>query len=272
MTPAPARFVGAQGMKPDTRLVVLGAPLERTVSFRGGPAQAPAAIRAASASLETYSHLFGRDFDQLRVADVGDVDCDLPFVEALDRIEQTVADALHRKQVPIVLGGEHTVTLPAVRAAVSRGPVQVVALDAHSDLRDTYRGESITHATVLRRCSEVAHSLHIVGARSLYGGERHAPYFVDLGALPEALHPHVPIWLTLDLDVLDPGQCPGVTNPEPGGLSYLDVIAALRALHGRPIVGMDVVELAPPFDPSGVSAICAAKLVIEACCALWPNG
>lgn len=271
MRPAPARFVGAHGDLSRARVVILGAPLERTVSFRGGPAQAPAAIRSASPSLETYSHLFGNDLDQVGVADVGDVDCEAPLLEALDRIEQAVADVLGRKQVPIVLGGEHTVVLPAVRAAASQGPVQILALDAHSDLRDTYRGASISHATVLRRCREIAHSLHIVGARSLFGGERHEPHFIHRDALPEALHPHIPIWLTLDLDVLDPGQCPGVTNPEPGGLAYLDVIDVFRALRGRTVVGMDVVELAPPFDPSGVSAICAAKLIIEACCALWDN-
>lgn len=271
MRPAPARFVGTQRTPSGARVVILGAALERTVSFRGGPAQAPAAIRSVSASLETYSHLFGVDLNQVGVADIGDIDCEAPLSEALGRIEHAVADVLRQRQVPIVLGGEHTVAWPAVRAAASLGPVQVVALDAHSDLRDTYLGASVSHATVLRRCLEVVDSLHIVGARSLYGGERHEPHFVDPKALPKALHPHIPIWLTLDLDVLDPGQCPGVTNPEPGGLGYLDVIDIFRTLRGRSVLGMDVVELAPPFDPSGVSAICAAKLVIEACCALWGN-
>ncbi len=251
------------------RVALLGAPLERTVSFRGGPAQGPTAIRAASASLETYSYFFRADLSRLGVADLGDVDCEAPLNEALERIRSSVAQILQAKARPVLLGGEHTITLPAVQAAAGSGPVQVVALDAHSDLRDTYRGERISHATVLRRCSEIAHALHIVGARSLFGGEADEPYFVAPAEIRQRLAPGIPIWLTLDLDALDPGQCPGVTNPEPGGLGYLDVIEILRVLQGWRVLGMDIVELAPPFDPSGVSAICAAKLVIEAVCALW---
>ncbi|MFO8034165.1 MAG: agmatinase [Candidatus Bipolaricaulota bacterium] len=263
------RFVGAESSLDGARVALLGVPLERTVSFRGGPTQAPTAIRAASASLESYSHLFRTDLSQLRVADLGDVDCEATLDEVLERVRSSVGEILEAGTAPGLLGGEHTITLPAVQAAAEKGPVQVVALDAHSDLRDTYRGERISHATVLRRCSEIAHSLHIVGARSLYGGEADEPYFASPKELLRRLTPDIPIWLTLDLDALDPGQCPGVTNPEPGGLSYLDVIKLLQQLQGRNVLGMDIVELAPPFDPSGVSAICAAKLAIEAMCALW---
>jgi len=263
------RFVGADALPGEARAAIVGAPLERTVSFRGGPAQAPTAIRAASASLETYSHIFRRDLADLGVADLGDVDCEAPLEEALTRVLSAVEDVLRAGAAPVVLGGEHTITLPSVQAAARRGALQLVALDAHSDLRDTYRGERVSHATVLRRSTEVVQALHIVGARSLYGGEVDEPCFVAPEGLSRKLFPDVPIWLSIDLDALDPGQCPGVTNPEPGGLGYLDVIEILRLLRGKPVVGMDIVELAPPFDPSGVSAVCAAKLVIEAICALW---
>ncbi len=269
MTPQPLRFVGADSPLSEARTAILGVPLERTVSFRGGPAQGPTAIRAASSSLETYSHLFRTDLSRLGVADLGDVDCEAPLNEVLEKTRTTVAHILHAGAAPLLLGGEHTITLPAVQAAAARGPVQVVALDAHSDLRDTYRGERISHATVLRRCSEIAHALHIVGARSLYGGEVDEPFFVSSKDLPRRLVRDMPIWLTLDLDALDPSQCPGVTNPEPAGLDYLDVVEIFRLLQGKRVVGVDIVELAPPFDPSGVSAICAAKLAIEAMCALW---
>ncbi len=269
MNMRPLRFVGAEASLGVARAAIVGAPLERTVSFRGGPAHAPTAIRAASASLETYSHIFQRDLVELGVVDVGDVDCEAPLEEALSRIQLAVHDVLGAGAAPVVLGGEHTITLPSVQAAARRGALQLVALDAHSDLRDTYRGERISHATVLRRSSEVVRALHIVGARSLYGGEVDEPCFVAPEGLWRKLLPAVPIWLSIDLDALDPGQCPGVTNPEPGGLGYLDVIELLRLLRGKPVVGMDIVELAPPFDPSGVSAICAAKLAIEAVCALW---
>jgi len=108
----------------------------------------------------------------------------------------------------------------------------------------------------------------IVGARSFFGGEVEEPVFADLQEFAARLDREAPLWLSVDLDSLDPSLCPGVTNPEPGGLSYREVIEVFRALRGFNVVGMDVVELAPPYDPSGVTAITAAKLVIEALCAL----
>ncbi len=262
------RFVGAVHNPEEAQVMVLGIPLERTVSFRGGPGQGPTAIRLASSSLETYSHLFRRDLADLAVADVGDVDCDTSLLQALDGAELVVRKVLAGGAKPVVLGGEHTVTLSGVRAAAHRGPVQLVAFDAHSDLRDEYRGERICHATVLRRCAEVVRSLHIVGARSLFGGELEEPFFTGPEELTHSLVPQIPLWISIDLDALDPSECPGVTNPEPGGLSYLEVVRILERLRGWPVVGVDVTELAPPFDPSGISSICAAKLVIEAICAL----
>ncbi|MFH1609187.1 MAG: arginase family protein, partial [Candidatus Bipolaricaulota bacterium] len=145
----------------------------------------------------------------------------------------------------------------------------VVALDAHTDLRDEYQGDRVAHATVLRRVSEVAQKLVIVGARSFYGGEVEEPFFAQADEITERLDPEIPVWLTLDLDALDPSLCPGVTNPEPGGLSYAEVITIFRDLARFRVLGMDLVELAPPFDPSGVSAVTAAKLVLEAIAAFW---
>ena len=172
----------------------------------------------------------------------------------------------------VVLGGEHTVALPAVRAAAARTPVQVVALDAHTDLRDAYRGERVAHATVLRRVSELAARLVIVGTRSFFGGEVDEPFFSQPEEIAARLDPDLPLWLTLDLDALDPSLCPGVTNPEPGGLSYRDTIGIFRTLARFRVMGMDLVELAPPFDPSAVSAVTAAKLVLEAIAAFWGAG
>jgi len=265
----PLRFLGLGTPLEEARVAILGVPLERTVSFRGGPAQAPTAIRAASDSIELYSRIFNCDLAQIGVCDLGDADSHLPMAEMLRLEEQEVGRVLRLGKRIVVLGGEHTVALPAVRAAVSRGPVQVVALDAHTDLREEYGGEKVAHATVLRRVSEVAERLVIVGARSFFGGEVEEPVFARPSEIAERLDPEIPVWLTLDLDALDPSLCPGVTNPEPGGLSYAEVIAVFRDLARFRVLGMDLVELAPPFDPSGVSAITAAKLVLEAIAAFW---
>jgi agmatinase len=188
----------------------------------------------------------------------------------LRRLGEEVERFLRAGKAPVLMGGEHTLTLGAVQgAAAVLGGLQVLALDAHSDLRDEYAGERICHATVLRRVAEVADRLVIVGARSFFGPEVDEPLF----ALPEEFTAHLdaalPLWLTVDLDALDPALCPGVTNPEPGGLSYVQVIEIFRKLQGFRVVGMDVVELAPPFDPTGTGAVVAAKLLLEAICAFW---
>ncbi len=270
MTARPLHFVGAETDYERARVVILGIPLERTVSYRGGPAQAPTAIRAVSDSVETYSAIFRRDLAGLAVCDLGDLDCTDTLEDVLNNAQRTVTELLREGKRTVLLGGEHTITLAAVRAAVEvRGTLQLVAIDAHTDLRDTYNGAKLSHATVLRRSLETTGRLVILGARSFYGGEVDEPWFASVAQLPSRLEPGVPVWLTIDLDGLDPSLCPGVTNPEPGGLAYRELIEVFRTLQGRDVVGLDVVELAPPFDPSGVTAVCAAKLIIEAACALW---
>lgn len=268
----PLRFLGLDTPLDAAGVAILGVPLERTVSYRGGPAQAPTAIRAASDSIELYSHLFRCDLSRLGVCDLGDVDPHSSLPEMLRATEDEVGRVLGMGKGIVVLGGEHTVALPAVRAAARRGPIQVVALDAHTDLREEYGGERVAHATVLRRVSEVAVRLVIVGARSFCGDEVDAPFFASPEEVAGRLDRRLPVWLTLDLDAVDPALCPGVTNPEPGGLTYGDVIGIYRALVPFQVVGMDLVELAPPFDPSGVSAITAAKLVLEGIAAFWGPG
>ncbi len=265
----PLRFLGLGTPFAEAGVAILGVPLERTVSYRGGPAQAPTAIRAASDSIELYSRIFDCDLGEIGVCDLGDVDPHAPLGEMLSTAESAVGRVLAAGKGAVVLGGEHTVALPAVRAAAARGPIQVVALDAHTDLRDAYGGDEVTHATVLRRVSEIASRLVIVGARSFFGGEVAEPFFAGPDEIAGRLDPKIPVWLTVDLDALDPALCPGVTNPEPGGLTYHDVIGIYRTLSEFWVVGMDLVELAPPFDPSAVSAITAAKLVLEGIAAFW---
>jgi len=264
-------FLAADSSLDDAKVVILGAPLEATETWRGGPAQAPGAIRYASDSVESFSAIFMADLAHLGVHDAGDVNCAGGLEAALEKIEAAVEGYLRMGKKVLLLGGEHTITLPALKAVASVfGPVQLLVLDAHTDLRDEYEGRKVSHATVTRRCLEIAERIVILGARSFYGGEFELPkqfrlHFVSHQHFVRFLDPHLPLYISLDLDALDPSQCPGVTNPEPGGLSYWEVIEVFKALRGKfEVVAMDVVELAPPYDPSSASAVCAAKLALEA--------
>jgi len=271
-----ARFLAANASLEEADIVVIGVPLEKTVSWRGGTVQAPQAIRDASDSIESFSVIFMSDLAQLQVCDAGDVNCVAELEESLGRIEEKVELFLRQGRRVLLLGGEHTLTLPALKAAKAVfGPVQLLVFDAHSDLRDEYEGRRVCHATVTRRCLEVAERVVIVGARSFYGGEfellpRFKCALSSFGDFVERLDPSIPLYVSLDLDILDASQCPGVTNPEPGGADYRDLIGAFKDLRGRfNVVTMDIVELAPPHDPSAISAVCAAKLAVEGMLALW---
>lgn len=262
-------FLGTDLPYSEARVVVLGVPLERTTSWRGGQAQGPNAIRAASDSVEFFSHHFRKDVREAKIADIGDLDPYRALEEVLAEEEREVERILRDGKVPVVLGGEHTVVIPAVRAARKFGPLQVLALDAHSDLRDEYLGLRVCHATALRRVSEVVENLVIVGVRSFFGPDLEEPFFATAQDFAGKLRPDLPLWLSVDLDFFDPSLCPGVTNPEPGGLFWPDFLAILKELRRFRVVGMDLVELAPIWDHAGVSSVCAAKALIEAIAALW---
>jgi agmatinase len=270
------RFLAADFPPEEADVVILGVPLEATETWRKGPAFAPDAIRYASDSVESFSAIFGEDLANLKVGDAGNLGCSQNLEEALLSVQGAVSNYLRRGQKVLILGGEHTVTLPSLKAACSTfGEVQLLVLDAHSDLRDEYLGLRVSHATVTRRCSEIASKVVIVGVRSFYGGEFDLleggkVLLASLQDFTSHLEQGLPLYLSLDLDVLDPSQCPGVTNPEPGGMGYWDIIEVFRKLRGKfKVVAMDIVELAPPYDPSYVSAVCAAKLAIEGIIALW---
>lgn len=270
------RFLAASFPPEEADIVILGVTLEATETWRKGPALAPDAIRYASDSVESFSAIFGADLSDLKLGDAGNLDCPQELEKALPRVEESLIRYFRRGKKVLLLGGEHTITFPALKAARSVfGEVQLLVLDAHSDLRDEYMGLRVSHATVTRRCSEVAARVVLVGTRSFYGEEfdflRQANVFLaTTDDFTSFLEPAMPLYLSLDLDALDPSQCPGVTNPEPGGLSYRDVIEVFRKLRGKfNVVAMDIVELAPPYDPSFISAVCAAKLAIEGILALW---
>ncbi len=258
--------------KEEGRLALVGVPLEATLSYRLGAGMAPRAIREVSEVLETYSPYLDLDLEDLSFRDLGDLVIP-PGEGALDAIEEGIGAILEEHGALLALGGEHLVTLPLVRAYMDRWPRLVVFhLDAHMDLRDEYEGLRLSHATVMRRVwEEVEGRVYQLGIRSGTREEwafsrescRLCPYSLDAleGFLEEA--GNAPIYLTLDLDVLDPGFLPGTGTPEGGGITPGELFSALPLFKGRNLVGADVVELSPIHDPSGASTVLAAKVVRE---------
>lgn len=269
-------FLGTSS-DPQTRVALLGAGFDGTASFRPGARFGPSAIRAASDGIETYSPYLRRDLvEDCAVADRGDLELPPGDTDAVLRaIGDGVRAVLDDDCVPFLLGGEHLVTLPALQAVAERHEdLCVLHLDAHADLRDDYLGNPLSHATVLRRVAEVAgfDRLRQVGIRSgtreeFALMERHGtlvPSFArtDLEAAIASFEDR-PIYVTCDLDVFDPAHLPGTGTPEPGGIDFHAFVTLLKLLDGKNIVAADVVELAPMLDPSGCSAVLAAKVVRE---------
>ncbi len=257
-------------------IVLFGAPFDGTTSYRPGARFGPAAIRRESYGLESYSPHLDRDLSETSVFDGGDLE--LPFgspERALAEIEARTELILSRGKLPFLLGGEHLVTLGAFRAAHKKYPdISIIHFDAHADLREEYLGERLSHATVMRRCHELAGDGRIFqfGIRSGEQGEfiwsagrteLHRHNFNGLDASVRALAGR-PVYLTVDLDVLDPSVFPGTGTPEPGGVSFEELrLAAAAVCSNCRVVACDVTELSPPWDHSGISVAAAVKIVRE---------
>lgn len=273
-------FLGCDADWEEARVVLYGAPYDSTTSFRPGTRFGSRAIRAESYGLELYSPYQDAEL-RGRVLDSGDLE--LPFGDpapALAMIEARAAEILQGGKVPFLLGGEHLVTLGAVRAAAKAHPdLHILHFDAHADLRADYLGSPLSHACVLRRCHELVgdHRIYQFGIRSgdkaeFDWGKGHVfTHKFDFEGLAEALDAlqGKPVYLTVDLDVLDPSVFPGTGTPEPGGVSFdalrRAVTDACRRLH---IVAADVNELSPHYDASGISTAAACKIVREMLIAL----
>ncbi|HIE04979.1 MAG TPA: agmatinase [Candidatus Latescibacteria bacterium] len=267
------RFLGAE--EGEAKIVLFGVPLEATESFRGGTRFAPNAIREASQSIESYSRVFRGDLEELGLADVGNVEIPGGVAESIERVSELVRSWASEDKRIVMLGGEHTITLGAVGGMLEAlGRLQVVVLDAHSDFRKEYLRSSLCHATVCRRLHEMGVLVGVAGVRSFFGGEgeEFEELLCHIEDITFRLDPHVPLYLSVDLDALDPSICPGVSNPEPGGLSYVQVLELFGALRDFEVVGMDIVEGCPPCDPSGITMVVAAKLVQEGTVAFWRGG
>ncbi|MDW0110624.1 agmatinase [Sporosarcina aquimarina] len=269
-------FIGCETPYNDADLVLFGSPFDGTTSFRPGTRFAGQAIRPDSYGLETYSPYLDKDLEDARIFDGGDLE--LPFGNT-ERVLQQIGTYSHQVLADgkkfLMIGGEHLVSLPSIRAAYDAFPdLHVIHIDAHTDLREDYMGEPLSHASVIRRCHDFLGDDRIFqfGIRSGMKSEfewakthTHLEKFT-LNTLPEVVKSlkDVPVYVTIDLDVLDPGTFPGTGTPEPGGITYrelLDAIAELQKLTN--IVAADVVELSPQYDPSGASTAVACKTIRE---------
>ena len=269
-------FLGCDTSYEESRIVLFGAPFDSTTSFRPGTRFASRTMRAESYGLETYSPYLDLDMEAARVFDGGDLElCFGDTARALGQIEDFVRDLLADGKKPFMIGGEHLVTLPVVRALAERyEDLHIVHFDAHTDLRDDYLGAKLSHATVMRRAWDILGDgrIHQFGIRSgeraefLWAKEHTQLQRFDFTGLERSLAELMgkPVYLTLDLDVLDPSVFPGTGTPEPGGVSFLDLLRALRkTLRLDRIVGCDMVELSPHYDASGASTAVALKLLRE---------
>lgn len=268
-------FIGCDRKYSEAKVVLFGAPFDGTTSFRPGTRFAGQAIRNESFGIETYSPYQDRDLSDSYIFDGGEME--LPFgntKRVLTEIEAYTEKILADGKLPFMIGGEHLVTLGAVRAVAKKYPdLHIIHFDAHTDLRTDYLGEELSHATVLRRIWELVGDGKIFqyGIRS---GEKYEFDFAkehtvlhkfNLDTLPKGVKAlqGKPVYVTLDLDVLDPSIFPGTGTPEAGGVTFNELLRAVISLCGLNIVGCDVVELSPIYDQSGVSTAVACKIIRE---------
>lgn len=270
-------FIGCDAEYEASKIVMFGAPFDSTTSYRPGARFGSAAIRHESYGLETYSLYQDKDLEDYEVFDSGDLElCFGSSEAALLDIEERTREILADGKLPFMIGGEHLVTLGAVRAVFEKYPeLHIIHFDAHADLRDDYLGAKLSHACVLRRCHELVGDgkIHQFCIRS---GERaefafakehtdmHPFSFEGLQEVVDELaEKKVPVYFTIDLDCLDPSVLPGTGTPEAGGVTFLELLEAVKQVVKTNIVGVDVNELAPMLDSSGVSTATACKVVRE---------
>lgn len=282
MKPNVENFIGCDSDYAVAKIVLYGAPFDSTTSFRPGARFGPAAMRHESFGLETYSPYQDADLTDCAVFDSGDMElCFGSSEAALADIEARAAEILADGKLPLLLGGEHLVTLGAVRAAVKKYPnLHIIHFDAHADLRDDYLGAKLSHACVIRRCHELVGDglIHQFCIRS---GEREEFAFAKehtqmqkftFDGLEETVAQlkadGTPVYFTIDLDCLDPAVFAGTGTPEAGGVSFVQLLAALRCVCTANVIGADVNELAPMLDASGVSTATACKVLRELLLAL----
>ena len=283
MKPNIETFIGCDNSYEESKIVLFGAPFDSTTSFRPGTRFASKAMRRESFGIETYSPYQDGDLEDFAVCVSGDLE--FPFgntQRVLDQIEEHTAEILKDGKIPCMIGGEHLVTLGAMRAVVKQYPdVHIIHFDAHADLREDYLEERFSHATVLHRVWDLVGDGKIFqfgirsGDRSEFVWAKDHVFtnkfnFYGLKEIVNQLQGK-PVYFTLDLDVLDPSVFPGTGTPEAGGVSFQELLEAMIQVSHLNIGGFDVNELSPVYDQSGSSTAMACKVLRELLIAVMKN-
>ena len=268
-------FIGCESEYDAANIVLFGAPFDGTTSFRPGTRFGSKAIRTESFGIETYSPYQDKDLEDLNLYDGGDLELCFGNTErVLKDIEDCAEEIFNDSKIPAMIGGEHLVTLGSIRAAIKKYPdLHVIHFDAHTDLREDYLGETLSHATVMKRVWDLIGDgkLYQYGIRS---GERAEFYWAkehtklnkfNFNGLNKAVKElkGKPVYFSIDLDVLDPAEFCGTGTPEAGGVSFMQLLEAIIEVGKLNIVGFDIVELSPSYDPSGRSTAIACKILRE---------
>lgn len=275
-------FSGFQKSFEEADYVVLGVPFDVTSTFRTGARFGPNAIRAASLNIETYSFRSDIDVEDMRIHDLGDLHVSTDTEQTLDRLAKVVGEILEAGKMPVVIGGEHTITMGVLKGlGGDLSQTAVVSFDAHLDLRDEFMGLRLSHTTFMRRINEQLKPAAVleVGTRAVckeelnYAKKAGIEFLTShqirtMGSekaaerLREKLGGYRHIYISIDIDILDPAYAPAAQNPEPDGLNTATLLDILCSICGKRVVGFDVVEVAPNYD-FGVTAVQAAKVIFE---------
>ena len=272
-------FIMSRATEEEAEAVIYGMPMDWTVSFRPGSRFGPSRIREASIGLEEYSPYLDRHLEEIDYHDAGDMM--LPFGNAqrsIDLIEGYIDQLLEKNKFPLGLGGEHLVTWPVLKAMYRKYPdMAVIHIDAHADLREEYEGEPLSHSTPIRKACELIgpENVYSFGIRSgmreefEYAKESgmHMSKFEVLTPLKQVLPKLAgrPVYVTIDIDVLDPAFAPGTGTAEAGGITSKELLGSIHAIAGSEVdvVGADLVEVAPAYDSTERTQIAASKFVRE---------
>ncbi len=272
-------FIKSHPIFEESQVVIYGMPMDWTVSFRPGSRFGPTRIREVSPGLEEYSPYLDRELDDIKYFDAGDIP--LPFGNAqrsIDMIEEFVDQILDAGKFPLGMGGEHLVSWPVMKAVYKKYPdLAIIHFDAHTDLREQYEGEPLSHSTPIRKIAELIgpKNVYSFGIRSGMKEEfewakengMHISKFEVLEPLKEILPTLAgrPVYVTIDIDVLDPAHAPGTGTVDAGGITSKELLASIHAIARSEVnvVGGDLVEVAPIYDPSEQTANTASKLIRE---------
>jgi agmatinase len=280
-------FGGVQNSLRKAKYVVFGVPFDVTSTYRTGARFGPNAVRQASLNIETYSFRSGIDAEDLALHDLGDLHVSTSPKRTIDMLKLVVEDLLAVKKVPVAIGGEHTITLGVLKGVGDKAKeTALISFDAHLDVRKEYQGLTLSHTTFMRVINEEVKPAKIIEVGTRAVSKEELAYAEDVGIgfftsqqirkegaaqivqkVKEELVPFKRVYLTVDMDVLDPAFAPAVQNPESEGIDTHTLLDVLCALCDKRVIGFDVVEVSPVYD-QGVSAIAAAKVTFEVLCQL----